>query len=61
VSFDYLANLRKLKKNYFEGWAGVMKRGGTHTEKLNQGVWERKKVGIHWPRRQNTSYETFST
>jgi hypothetical protein len=22
VSFDYLANLRKLKKNFFEGWAG---------------------------------------
>jgi hypothetical protein len=30
VSFDYLANLRKLKKNFFEGLAGVMKIGGTH-------------------------------
>jgi hypothetical protein len=30
VLFDYLVNLRKLKKNFFEGWAGVMKRGGTH-------------------------------
>jgi hypothetical protein len=30
VSFDYLANLRKFKKKLFEGWAGVMKRGGTH-------------------------------
>jgi hypothetical protein len=25
VLFDYLANLRKLKKKSFEGWAGVMK------------------------------------
>jgi hypothetical protein len=30
VSFDYLANLRKLEKDYFGGWAGVMKRGATH-------------------------------
>jgi hypothetical protein len=33
MSFDYLANLRKLKKkkDFFEGWAGVMKGGGgTH-------------------------------
>jgi hypothetical protein len=30
VSFGYLANLRKLKKNFSEGWAGVMKREGTH-------------------------------
>jgi hypothetical protein len=30
VSFDYLANLRKLKINFFEGWEGVMKRGATH-------------------------------
>jgi hypothetical protein len=31
VSFDCLANLRKLKKKtLFEGWAGIMKRGGTH-------------------------------
>jgi hypothetical protein len=29
VSFDYLDNVRKLKKN-FEGWAGVMKRRGNH-------------------------------
>jgi hypothetical protein len=31
MSFDYLANLRKFKKkSFFEGWAGVMKRRGTH-------------------------------
>jgi hypothetical protein len=30
VSFDYLDNLRELKNTFFEGWAGVMKRGGTH-------------------------------
>jgi hypothetical protein len=31
VSFDYVANLKKFeKKFFFEGWAGVMKRGGTH-------------------------------
>jgi hypothetical protein len=31
VSFDYLANLKKIeKKNFFEGWVGGMKRGGTH-------------------------------
>jgi hypothetical protein len=30
VSFGYLANLRKLKKNFFEGRVGVMKGGGTH-------------------------------
>jgi hypothetical protein len=33
VSFDYLANLRKLKINFFEGWAGVMKRGILINEK----------------------------
>jgi hypothetical protein len=42
VSFDYLVNLRKLKKNLFEGWAGVMKRGVLINEKPNQR--ERKKV-----------------
>jgi hypothetical protein len=29
VSFDYLGKIRKLKKK-FEGWPGVMKRGGAH-------------------------------
>jgi hypothetical protein len=29
VSFDYLANLRKYKKNYLRDM-GVMKRRGTH-------------------------------
>jgi hypothetical protein len=51
MSFDYLANLRKLKKkHFFEGWAGVMKRGGgvLINENPNEGVRERKKVGIHW-------------
>jgi hypothetical protein len=49
VSFDYLVHLRKLKKNIFEGWAEVMKRGGgvLINEKPNKGVRERKKVGIH--------------
>jgi hypothetical protein len=42
VSFDYLANLRKLKKNLFVGWAGVMKRGVLINEKPNQGVREKK-------------------
>jgi hypothetical protein len=38
VSFDYLANLRKIKKkNFFEGWAGVL-----INEKHDQGVRERK-------------------
>jgi hypothetical protein len=50
VLFDYLANLRKLKKNFFEGWAGVMKRGVFINEKPNQGVRERKKIGIYWSR-----------
>jgi hypothetical protein len=30
ASFDYLANQRKFKRNVFEGWAGVTKRGGIH-------------------------------
>jgi hypothetical protein len=30
VSFNYLANLRKLKKTFFRAGQGVMKRGGTH-------------------------------
>jgi hypothetical protein len=38
VSFDYLANLRKLKENFFEGWAGVMKRGGKKKQKTNSMV-----------------------
>jgi hypothetical protein len=46
VSFDYLANLRKLKKNFFEGWAKVMKRGVLKNEKPNPGLRERKKVGL---------------
>jgi hypothetical protein len=45
VSSDYLANLRKLEKR-FAGWARVMKRGGTQNEKPNQGVRERKNVGL---------------
>jgi hypothetical protein len=47
--FDYLANLRKLKKKC-EEWAGVMQRGVLINEKSNQGVRERKRVGIHWSR-----------
>jgi hypothetical protein len=50
VSFDYLANLRKLKKNFFGGWAGVMKREVLINEKPNQGIWETKKVGNSWSR-----------
>jgi hypothetical protein len=38
VSFDYLANLRKLKKNFFEGRAGVL-----IYEKRSQGVREKNK------------------
>jgi hypothetical protein len=30
VSFDYLANLRKLKKNLKDWGGGIMKREGTH-------------------------------
>jgi hypothetical protein len=51
VSFDYLANLRKLKKKtILEGWAGVMKRGVQINEKPNQGVRETKKVGMRCSR-----------
>jgi hypothetical protein len=39
VSFDYLANLRKLKK--------IFLMDGLINEKPDQGVRERKKVGIH--------------
>jgi hypothetical protein len=46
VSFDYLANLRKLKKKFFGGWVGVMKSGGIINKKPNQrGSGEKKKLG----------------
>jgi hypothetical protein len=41
VSFDYLANLSKLK-NFFEGWAGV--RGGTQ-KSLIKGYGREKRLG----------------
>jgi hypothetical protein len=47
VSFDYLANLRKLKKKtFFLGMGGGNEeiRGN---EEANQGVRERKKVWLH--------------
>jgi hypothetical protein len=47
VSFNFLANLRKLKKHFFEGWAGVMKRGVLVNEKPDQGVRERIKMVTH--------------
>jgi hypothetical protein len=46
VSFDYLANLRKLKKKFGMG-GGNEERGVLINEKPNQGVRERKKVGNH--------------
>jgi hypothetical protein len=49
VSFDYLANLRKLKKTFLRMGGGIEERGVLINEKNNQGVWEGKKVGIHWP------------
>jgi hypothetical protein len=49
VSFDYLANLIKLKKNTFLGMGGGNEEKGVLiNEKPNQEVRERKKVGIHW-------------
>jgi hypothetical protein len=45
VTFDYLANLRKLKKKLFEGWAGVRREGVLINERPNQGIRERKMFG----------------
>jgi hypothetical protein len=44
VTFDYLANLRKLKKNFFEGWAGVMKRGVLIKKSLIKEYWRGKRL-----------------
>jgi hypothetical protein len=44
VSFDYLANLRKLKKNVWMG-GGNEEKGLLINEKPNQGVRKKKKLG----------------
>jgi hypothetical protein len=47
VSFDYLANLRKFKKKLFCGMGRCNEdRGVLINEKPNQGVQDRKNVGL---------------
>jgi hypothetical protein len=56
VSFEYLAKLRKIKKKKnFCGMGGGNDESRYSNEKPNQGVRERKKVGIHWSRKRDVS------